>query len=198
MATGLGRGVIAAALLGTLLAGGCTGSTTTPSITPSPSATPTPTPTPSRTYGPNQTAALAAVTGYYTWWNTARKNPRVDARFLELAKYWDLYAPGYGESGGDIAGLATLDYRQVGDMVVADAAPEAENASKITVTVCLDRTGTSLVNSSGETIDPRDRHTGATIPSSQVFTRRLYALVTKPNASGVWVITDLTGGTSSC
>ena len=188
---------LAAAALFALTA--CTPSTTA-SITPTPvatSASPTPSPTP--TYGPNQTAAIAVVTGYYAWWNAARKNPRVDAKFKELATYWDLHAKAYGESIGDVSGLASLGYHQAGDMVVAQMIPTSvENASMIAITVCLDRTGTSLVNAAGTTVDPRDRQTGATIPSSQVFTRRVYYLETKPSTSGAWVITDLSGGSTAC
>ena len=54
-------------------------------------------------------------------------------------------------------------------MVVVDLAPNAENASKITVTVCLDRTGTSLVNSAGSSVDPISARTGATIPSAHLL-----------------------------
>jgi hypothetical protein len=122
----------------------------------------------------------------------------MDPRFQDLEKYMDVAAQASATSMGDISGLATLGYHQVGDMVVVDVTPDAENASKITVTVCLDRTPTTLVNSAGTTVDPRDRQTGATIPSAQVFTRRVYVAVTNPNANGLWTISDLTGGASSC
>ena len=83
--------------------------------------------------------------------------------------------------------------------MVAEMVPTStENSTTIAITVCVDRTRTSLVNADGQTVDPRDRQTGATIPSSQVFTRRAYFAQTKPNGTGAWVISDLTGGSAPC
>jgi hypothetical protein len=122
----------------------------------------------------------------------------MDPNFLDLEKYMDVAAQASGNTMGDINELRYPGYRQVGDMVLASLDPDAENASMIRVTVCLDRTGTSLVNSEGATVDPIDARTGATIPSAKVFIRRVYTAVTKPNAKGAWWITDLTGGAFSC
>ncbi len=155
-----------------------------------------PSPTPSVTYGPNQTAALAAVTGYYAWWNAARKNPR-DPQFKELPKYMDLNAAAYGPTIGDVNALASDGFRQVGDMVPTSMALDPENSAKITVTLCLDRTGTHLENSASATVDPIDAHTGATIPAAQAFTRKSYAIETAVKGTAR-VITGLTGGTSPC
>lgn len=186
---------VAATLALTVLAA-CTPSTTSSIIPTAATSSATPTPSPSVTYGPNQTAALAAVTGYYAWWNRARKNPR-DPQFKELPKYVDVAAKLSGSVTGDVVDLVYPGLHQVGDMVIASSLPGPESTSQIGVTICLDRTGTSVVNESGATVDPIDGRTGATIPASQVFTRRTYLLTTQLKSSN-WVITDLSGGTSPC
>jgi hypothetical protein len=174
----------------------CTPSTTATVIPTVASSSPTPSSTPSATYGPNQTAAIAAVTGYYAWWNRARKNPR-DPQFKELPKYVDVAAKLSGSVTGDVVDLVYPGFHQVGDMVITSLLPGPESPSQIGMTICLDRTGTSVVNEAGVTVDPIDGRTGATIPASQVFTRRTYFLTTQLKSSN-WVITDLSGGTSPC
>lgn len=186
---------VAATLALTVLAA-CTPSTTSSIIPTAATRSATPTPSPSVTYGPNQTAALAAVTGYYAWWNAARKNPRAP-QFLELPKYMDLNAAAYGLTIGDVNTLASDGFRQVGDMVATNLAPDSETSAKIAVTLCLDRSGTHLENSANVTVDPIDGHSGATIPAAQAFARRSYVIETAVNGTAR-VITDLTGGTSPC
>lgn len=185
-----------AALVVVAMSAACTPSPTATVIPTVASSSPTPSSTPSATYGPNQTAAIAAVTGYYAWWNRARKNPK-DPQFLELPKYMSPSAPPYGTTIGDVNTLASDGFRQVGDFGAVNVAPEQENATKITLAVCLDRTGTHLENAAGMTVDPIDGHTGATIPAAQVFTRRSYAVVTAAKGTA-WIITDISGGTAPC
>lgn len=188
---------LAAAALFTLTA--CTPSTTA-SITPTPvatSASPTPSPTP--TYGPNQTAAIAVVTGYYAFWNTARQNPQ--APHLEkLTDYmpstaYDKITP---QPFRDWSALGSNGYRQVGDMVIVEIVPDAENATRIPVTFCLDRTPTKVVDLAGATVTTLWNAKDELVPAAEVLSRSTYTAVVEHFPSGRWLITQTTGGTSSC
>ncbi len=175
-------GLAAALAIG--LTSGCTPTTAPTSTTPTAApTTATPTPTPSRTYGPNQTAAMASVTAYYNWINTSYKAP-LDRNMIALGKL------AQGEAfDAAVAGTSALlqrQHHQVGDLVIAEMIPDAEQASQIGVAVCLDASNAVRVDASGNVVQPTDG-----------LTRRAYQLKVKL-VDGHWLVIEDRGGSNSC
>lgn len=177
------------ALIGSILIGivaaGCQG---TPVASPTPTiatstATPTPTPSPTPSYGPNATAALTAVTAYYSWINKYSQDP-THPYFIDLNRV----AKGEALStGASTVNLLALDgSRQVGDFVIAQLVPDGESPTQIGVAVCLDSSTSIRVDKNGQTIPPTDG-----------LTRRNYVAKVE-NQDGAWFVTSARGGSSSC
>lgn len=172
-------------VLGVLAAGGCHSSAVTsptPSVAVS-TSTPTPTPTPSKTYGPNATAALTAVSAYFAWINTYSKDPSFP-NFGELNRLAKRDALSVG-----LAAVNTLAFdgqHQVGDVVVVELVPDGESRSQIGVSACLDESKTSRVDKGGQTVPPLDS-----------ITRRAYTLKVE-DQGGTWFVVSTLGGMTTC
>lgn len=165
------------------VATGCT-PTSTPTPTPSSSiTTPTPTPTPTSTYGPNQTAAMATVTAYYDWINKASKDP-LKRDMTQLNKLADGEGLSYGVTSTGL--LLQKQQHQVGDLVIAQMIPDAEQTSQIGVTVCIDASNAVRVDSAGQVVQPADG-----------LTRRVHSLTVKA-VNGHWLVVGNKGGNTSC
>ncbi len=169
-----------------LLPAGCTPTTSTSSPVPSSpvsSVTPTPTPTPTPTYGPNQQAAIEVVTKYYAWMDRqlTAPGPINGVALQALAE-----GPPFAAAVNSASQAYSKSQRRTGTLRLASIVPEAESSTVIKIAVCTD--SSDVVWLQQETPMPRP---------TNVPTRQAYSY-TAQNKAGNWILTESSGGMSSC